>query len=378
MLCLAAGQIVQADFALRDGDIRVGADGVSFDRGDTGKKFIAWGFNYDHDADGRLLEDYWGKEWAKVERDFREMKELGANVVRIHLQLGKFMATAQQPDTNSLQRLRRLLELAEQTGLYLDLTGLGCYHKQDVPAWYNGLSESDRWRVQARFWEAIAGVGAKSPAIFCYDLMNEPILPGNKPESEWLTGELGGKYFVQRISLDLGGRTQEQVAKSWVDELAAAIRDHDKRHLITVGVIPWALVFPGAKPLFYSKLVGEHLDFVSVHFYPEKDQVDKAVKALAVYEVGKPLVIEEIFPLKCSLEQLDEFIMRSRVTTAGWIGFYWGKTIEEYRKSKGSISEAITATWLEYFQQKAPADQGAKLSCKSVTPRIQFVSGREA
>lgn len=161
--------------------------------------------------------------------------------------------------------------------------------------------------------------------------------------------------YGQRISLDLAGRTQDQVAKSWVDELAEAIRGQDKRHLITVGVIPWALVFPGAKPLFYSKLVGERLDFVSVHFYPEKDQVDKAVKALSVYEVGKPLVIEEIFPLKCSLEQLDEFIMRSRVTTTGWIGFYWGKTIEEYRKSKGGISEAITADWLEYFQQKAPA-----------------------
>jgi aryl-phospho-beta-D-glucosidase BglC (GH1 family) len=214
-LCLATGQSVQADFALRDGDIRVGADGVSFDQGDTGKKFIAWGFNYDHDAGGRLLEDYWTKEWVTVEGDFSEMKELGANVVRIHLQLGKFMATAEQPDTNSLQQLSRLVKLAEQTGLYLNLTGLACYHKQDVPAWYNGLGESDRWRVQARFWEAIAGIGAKSPAIFCYDLMNEPILPGNKPESEWLTGELGGKYYVQRISLDLAGRTQEQVAKSW-------------------------------------------------------------------------------------------------------------------------------------------------------------------
>ena len=41
--------------------------------------------------------------------------------------------------------------------LYLDLTGLGCYHKKDVPAWYDKLSESDRWDAQARFWEAVAG-----------------------------------------------------------------------------------------------------------------------------------------------------------------------------------------------------------------------------
>ena len=27
-------------------------------------------------------------------------------------------------------------------GLYLDLTGLGCYHKKDVPAWYDKLAET--------------------------------------------------------------------------------------------------------------------------------------------------------------------------------------------------------------------------------------------
>ena len=79
------------------------------------------------------------------------------------------------------------------------------------------------------------------------------------------------------------------------------------------------------------------------------------MKALSVYEVGKPLVVEEIFPLKCSLGQLDEFIMRSRGTTDGWIGFFWGKTIEEYRRSKGGLSDTITGAWLEYFRQKAPA-----------------------
>lgn len=46
--------------------------------------------------------------------------------------------------------------------------------------------------------------------------MNEPILASGKDDSQWLTGELGGKYFVQRITLDLAGRTGEQVAGQWV------------------------------------------------------------------------------------------------------------------------------------------------------------------
>ena len=101
-----------------------------------------------------------------------------ANVVRVHLQLGKFMKDRETPDERSLARLGKLLELAGRTGLYLDLTGLGCYHKKDVPAWYDALTEKERWTVQARFWEAVAERCAHSPAVFCYDLMNEPVVPG--------------------------------------------------------------------------------------------------------------------------------------------------------------------------------------------------------
>ena len=51
---------------------------------------------------------------------------------------------------------RALVRLAEETGLYLDVTGLGCYHRGDVPAWYDALDEAARWDVQARFWSAVA------------------------------------------------------------------------------------------------------------------------------------------------------------------------------------------------------------------------------
>jgi len=338
--------------------VRVSGDRSGFVR-DDGSQFVAWGFNYDHDETGRLLEDYWETEWTKVQEDFREMKDLGANVVRIHLQVGKFMRQPEEPNAVSLDRLARLVGLAERLHLYLDLTGLACYHKKDVPAWYDGLPEKARWDVQARFWEAVAGRCAGSPAVFCYDLMNEPILPGDKKETEWLAGELGGKFFVQRISLDRAGRTQQQVAKAWVDRLVAAIRQQDRRHSITVGVIPWALVFPKAKPLFYSPEVSENLDFASVHFYPEKGKIDQALTALAVYDVGKPLVIEEMFPLKCSAEELGAFIDGSRKIAEGWIGFYWGKTPDEYRRSN-TISDAMTLSWLELFQKKAAAIQGQK------------------
>jgi hypothetical protein len=337
------------------GLIRPSQDGSHFVRVASGEKFIAWGFNYDHDASGRLLEEYWHEEWDAVVEDFHEMKALGANVVRVHLQLPAFMKSATEPNDLELERLAQLVRLAEQSGLYLDITGLGCYHKTAVPPWYDALNEADRWAVQARFWEAVAKTCSASEAVFCYDLMNEPILPGGeKKETEWLAGELGGKHFVQRISLDLAGRTRTQVAKAWVHLLVAAIRKHDQRHMITVGVIPWAHVFPKAKPLFYSTEVGEKLDFVSVHFYPKKGEVEKALAALKVYNVGKPLVVEEMFPLQSGLEDLNAFIDGSREFTDGWIGFYWGQTIDDYAQNDFGMAGAITKAWLEYFRDKGP------------------------
>ena len=139
--------------------------------------------------------------------------------------------------------------------------------------------------------------------------------------------------------------TTSEVARDWVKQLTSAIREVDDRHMITVGVIPWAQVFKGAKPLFYATEVGEPLDFVSVHFYPKAGEVPEALTALAVYEVGKPLLIEEMFPLSCSIEQLQAFIDGSRNMADGWVSFYWGKTIEEYEQ-QGDLRGAVIAGWL--------------------------------
>jgi Cellulase (glycosyl hydrolase family 5) len=183
--------------------LQVAKDNKSFAFGPSGKQFTPWGFNYDHDAQGWLLQDYWDKEWHKVEAHFAQMKTLGANVVRVHLQVCKFMVAADKPNEKVLDRLTKLVGLAEKHHLYLDLTGLGCYRKSDVPAWYDKLSEKDRWDAQARFWEAIAARCAKSPAIFCYDLMNEPVVPGGKrKDGDWLGPDFGGKHFTQVISLE--------------------------------------------------------------------------------------------------------------------------------------------------------------------------------
>ena len=348
LLCGCIVHAAELDF------IRVSDDKRGFVEADSGRQFAPWGFNYDHDEGGRLIEDYWHDEWPKVETDLAEMKQLGANVVRIHIQFGKFMEAADKPNERELAKLAELCKLAEKTGIYIDLTGLSCYHKKDVPAWYDGLDEAGRWAAQAAFWEAVAKRCKDSPAIFCYDLMNEPVSPaGDRKAGDWLGPPLGDKHFVQRISLDRAGRERTEIARQWIHTLVAAIKKHDQKHLITVGLVHWSLDRPGLTSGFVPEKTTQDLDFVAVHIYPEKGKLAEALETLKGFNVGKPVVVEETFCLKCSAEELGQFMDDSKDLTAGWIGFYWGKTPEEL-KASGTLPDAFLLAWLELFRQKRP------------------------
>lgn len=330
--------------------VKVARDKKSFVLESSGKPFVPWGFNYDHDEKGRLIEDYWDDEWEKVDRAFVQMRKFGANVVRIHLQFGKFMTSADKPNEAALKRFDALLKLAERERLYLDVTGLACYHKKDVPAWYDELSEEKRWEAQAAFWHAVAERGAKSPAVFCYDLMNEPVVGvGKAKKRDWLGPAFGDKHFVQYVSLDQGERKRPEIARAWIKRLAAEVRKADRRHLVTVGLVDWSLDRPGLSSGFVPKEIVADLDFLCVHLYPEKGKGAEALKTLEGFAVGVPVVIEETFPLKCSMEEFKTFVEDSRTSATGWIGFYWGQTPEDLKKSK-TLSDAVVLRWLEFFE----------------------------
>jgi hypothetical protein len=337
--------------------ISIAKDGRGFILTPSGKPFVPWGLNYGNR--GRLIEDYWESEWQTVVDDFREMKAVGANVVRVHLQFGKFTKSPEKADESALRQLGRLVELAEQTGLYLDLTGLGCYRKADIPAWYDVLSERERWSTQARFWEAVATQCSHSPAIFCYDLMNEPLAPaGKRKPREWYSGTLFGGYdFLQWIALDQGNRARDEIACRWIDTLTKAIRRHDLQHLITVGLLPSSPQL-GHFSGFLPEKVAPHLDFISVHIYPENGKVEQALKTLHEFSAGKPVVIEETFPLSCGRDELEVFLRASRGIACGWMGHYDGQSPEELeqlkQQNKITIPQAIYLDWLQLFQKLKP------------------------
>jgi len=188
--------------------------------------------------------------------------------------------------------------------------------------------------------------------------MNEPVVPGgDRALGDWLGPPFAGKHFVQVITLSQGKRGRPEIAAEWIRRLSAAIRRHDRQGLITVGLVDWSLDRPGLTSGFVPEKIAQHLDFLSVHIYPQKGKVDDAIETVSLFaRAGKPVLIEETFPLQCSLDEFSEFVSRSRESSAGWIGFYWGKTPEEYRRGKAPV-DALMSAWLEYFSAHRPGEK---------------------
>jgi len=146
---------------------------------EEGNEIFPWGLNYTNAEEGvGLIDDFWYSDniFQIIQEDFLEIKALGANVIRIHLQYNKFMVNTDTPNEGALNRLLELVEFAEKHKIYLDITGLGAYRKSDQPAFYENLSDEERWNTQAIFWGAIANKLKSNPAVFAFNLMNEPVV----------------------------------------------------------------------------------------------------------------------------------------------------------------------------------------------------------
>ena len=202
----------------------------------AGERFRVWGFNYglrqrypilryfDRPSDRRL---------DRIAADMREARLLGANTLRVYLEIKAFMRGPNQPKRSALAALAALLDRAEQLHIYLDLTGNLVW--RSAPAWYDALPEQARWTVQAQFWRAVARTAQGSPAVLVYELTSEPVIHDSE---HWYGGALDGYTFIQRIVKETSGRDPSELARQWIRLLVRSIRAHDRRHLIGLGLLP--------------------------------------------------------------------------------------------------------------------------------------------
>jgi hypothetical protein len=321
--------------------VKIAPDKNGFVLHPSGERYIPWGHNY---ASVDILERM-ANDPARVERDFAEMKAAGTTVARIHPEMPRLLLGPDMIEPKALDQLRALLKIAGKSGIHLKITGLACYRIKDRMAWYDAMDEQARWKTQEFFWETVAGVCAESPAVFAYDLVNEPGAIG-QPADGWYTGKMGDVEFCQRLTLFPGDRDGNTIFAEWTKRMVAAIRKHDRTHLITMGMLP----FPEA-----NKAAAEHLDFVSPHLYPKTGKVDEELKLLRRFAWGKPVVIGETFPLNCGVDDLRAFLLKSRGTAHGWFGHWPDESpaaLTELKKSgKATLQNAIWLSWVELFQE---------------------------
>ncbi len=326
------------------------ADGTALAGATTGRTFTPWGMNYD-----QRPEDWWDADWPRLVSDFREMRRMGVNTVRILLEFVKFVDPPSQgypdgtPNAAALAQLARLVRLAEQTGLYLDITGLGIENPAQQQAWYDDRDENGRWAAQEVFWSAVASAVGTSPAVAWFDLMNEPAVAGT-PGGSWCAGLFGGYCYVQYLTLDAAGRTGVQIARAWMTRMRHAIRTTagDTTHLISVGLLPYG--YSGFRPTDVSDLE----DFGTVHMYPRADNPNTPASELqadidsvkSFKPAGQPLIVEETLNMNTSEVDLETFILGTRPEASGWLGHYMTRTPSEITPPP-TIGDAI---FLDYYR----------------------------
>jgi hypothetical protein len=323
-LVLALGSASPAQGQPRAPDVPIGLPEVHRRGGDlvaAGEPFRVWGFNYglgprypilayfDHPTERRL---------QGVVADMRRARSLGANTLRVYLEIRAFMKGPHQPNPRALAALAALLDKAEQLHVYLDLTGNLVWRAP--PIWYDALPEQARWAVQARFWRAVARTAQASPAVLVYELTSEPIIADAK---DWYCGAIDGYTFIQRIVRKTAGRDRGQLARRWIRLLAGSIRRHDQRHLIGLGLLPFGGAFGAAN-------VADLLDVLLLHEYPEQGRESEAVSLVRDFAAqGKPVVLGETAPLLASRETWRAFLSGSREFLDGHLFFYDGRGAEE-------------------------------------------------
>ena len=307
----------------------------------NGQPFVPFGVNYYRPGTG-WAPQLWKQFDAEATRqDFRRLKELGVNCVRVFLTYGSFCQEPGVLMTEGLAKFDQFLTIAEESGIYVHPTGLD--HWEGTPAWarVDGIADEQAINALESFWRLFASRYRGRPVLFAYDLRNEPEVAWNTAPmrakwNRWLETRYGseeklaaawgitnqvlepGSVPVPDTQDSPGSRRlldyqafRETIADEWTQRQVTAIKAVDPEVLVTVGLIQWSVpaLLPGIQhySAFRPERQARLLDFLEVHFYPlnqgayEYRSADEERRNLAylegvVREVsrwGKPVVLAE-------------------------------------------------------------------------------------
>lgn len=379
----------------------------------AGRPFVPFGVNYYRPGTG-WAPQLWKKFDAEAtRRDFALLRKLGANVVRVFGTFGSFFQERDRLDADGLAKFDKLLELAEEAGLYVHPTGPD--HWEGMPQWGKGINfysiDGSEACLQALedYWRMFAARYRGRAVIWAYDLRNEPSVAWDTPRmrAAWdaWRKERGQepvpvpdpKAEPPAAWLADYQRFRESLAEEWVARQARAIRAADPDALVTVGLIQWSI--PAQKfgvnqyAAFRPAAIAKHLDFMSLHYYPlvrgayKYESAEAEAANLAVLEAmareaakpGLPLVIAEFGwygggPLDpggkpATEEQQAEWCRRLVEVTAplacGWLN--WGMYDHPEAKDVSRLTGLFTADGREKAWGRAFRELAERFQAKPPT-----------
>jgi len=322
--------------------ILIAEDGRSFQT-EGGKPFVPFGVNYFRPGTGWAPQLWKTFDETLFREDFALMRDAGVNCVRVFLTFGSFQTEKGRVDPEGLVKFDKLLDIAEEYGIYIHPTGPDHWEGPGVLREfgrnYDKYTDDGILGETVLFWKEFAARYKGRNVIFAYDLLNEPSISWNsssmKPKwNLWLKNRYhSAEDFAQKRNLpletidwgneeaptDFSNRElildyqhfREELADHWTKIQVDAIKSADPDALVTVGFIQWSIpaVLPGVKQYaaFKPSRQAQYLDFMEFHFYPlatgfyvydkegDREKNLAYVESLAreVAAIGKPVIIAE-------------------------------------------------------------------------------------
>ena len=167
-------------------------------------------------------------------------------------------------DVAQSSNMKVILLCADGSGSYVDANGNTVYYPD------RGSSLADA-QDYAAFLGQLANAIKNKPALLAYDLYNEP----------------NYSWYLPGRNMDKNKQTVCDYFALWYDAIKAA----DPNHLITIGGTDYSDVFHWDTGVM-------KLDFVSVHYYPERDKPYETERLINQHHwfteaLGKPWIVGE-------------------------------------------------------------------------------------
>ncbi len=359
--------------------VRLSANGWGFVAGPESRAVVPWGCNY-YDPFTGWPPQLWSQfDAARVADHFDAMRSIGVNVVRVFTTLAATLeeegaaSPSCRPNKAGIAKIERMLEIAWARGIRVILSGPSSW--EGTPRWWHAQVPLDCYArpeliaAQGMAWHGIASALRGSPALFSYELHNEPCAPFQATPvvrelwARWRRSEadprLPEDFPAPRDPLRLDWswalqRFREEIASRYVLAMVEAIKECDDTHLVTMGLhqksAPFDWYPPDPYAAFNPHALIRYLDYTSVHFYP--------------HHVFHPNIYRDPFESDAGMaETLCHARAVSRYVHAGErpvlmeeCGWYGGGPVFFADREQRALSEAQQTEWCTRLVQATRGD----------------------